>query len=179
MRFLTLSNLATLLLSIYSHPFYRQEIADLQQLLHMKDRYVLLKMSRVVAPLPLVCQWGLSNTFPAFRWYLGEPGVLFASSCSLVAFLTFSSSCSCRFFRVTLDSQTWHFRLWFWWYIAVPKCYILLHLRVKVFRIVARRVQQRCCTLRATGQSMFPSKNNKLLFLLYLIFKDLTANIKS
>ena len=54
--FLTLSNLATLLLSIYSHPFYRQEIADLQQLLHMKDRYVLLKMSRVVAPLPLVCQ---------------------------------------------------------------------------------------------------------------------------
>ena len=24
-----------------------------------------------------------------------------------------------------------------------------------------------------------PSKNNKLLFLLYLIFKDLTANIKS
>ncbi|MBW3318741.1 hypothetical protein KXC27_26000, partial [Klebsiella pneumoniae] len=36
--------------------------------------------------------------------------------------------------------------------LLFQKCYILLHLRVKVFRIVARRVQQRCCTLRATGQ---------------------------
>ena len=63
--FLTLSNLATLLLSIYSHPFYRQEIADLQQLLHMKDRYVLLKMSRVVAPLPLFVSEELPLTRPS------------------------------------------------------------------------------------------------------------------
>ena len=94
---LTLSNLATLLLSIYSHPFYRQEIADLQQLLHMKDRYVLLKMSRVVAPLPcLSVRSSLTRSQP-----LGDTWVnlefFFASSCSLVAFLTFSSSCSCRF----------------------------------------------------------------------------------
>ena len=171
MRFLTLSNLATLLLSIYSHPFYRQEIADLQQLLHMKDRYVLLKMSRVVAPLPLFVSEELSNTFPAFRWYLGEPGVLFASSCSLVAFLTFSSSCSCRFPCNSGFTNMTFSPLVLMVHCCSKKCYILLHLRVKVFRIVARRVQQRCCTLRATGQSMFPSKNNKLLFLLYLIFK--------
>ena len=143
MRFLTLSNLATLLLSIYSHPFYRQEIADLQQLLHMKDRYVLLKMSRVVAPLPLFVSEELSNTFPAFRWYLGEPGVLFR-------FLMLSSGFSDVliklllpfFFRVTLDSQTWHFRLWFWWYIAVPK---MLHLVA-----FTRQGVPYCCTQGAT-----------------------------
>ncbi|WP_316218951.1 hypothetical protein, partial [Escherichia coli] len=33
------------------------------------------------------------------------------------------------------------------------KCYILFYLCVKVFCIVARRVQQRCCTQGATGQT--------------------------
>ena len=176
--FLTLSNLATLL-SIYSHPFYRQEIADLQQLLHMKDRYVLLKMSRVVAPLPLVCQWGLSNTFPAFRWYLGEPGFFFASSCSLVAFLTFSSSCSCRFFPCNSGFTNMTF----------SPLVLMVHCCSKMLHLVAftRQGVPYCCTQGATtllhpacNRSKYvSSKNNKLLFLLYLIFKDLTANIKS
>ena len=180
MRFLTLSNLATLLLSIYSHPFYRQEIADLQQLLHMKDRYVLLKMSRVVAPLPLFVSEELSNTFPAFRWYLGEPGVLFASSCSLVAFLTFSSSCSCRFFPCNSGFTNMTFSPLVLMVhccsknatsccIYASRYFLLLHAGCN--NVVAPCVQQ--------VKGMFPSKNNKLLFLLYLIFKDLTANIKS
>ena len=105
MRFLTLSNLATLLLSIYSHPFYRQEIADLQQLLHMKDRYVLLKMSRVVAPLPLFVSEELSNTFQP----LGDTWVNLGSFRFLMLSSGFSGvliKVALAVFRVTLDSQT-------------------------------------------------------------------------
>ena len=52
--------------------------------------------------------------------------------------------------------------------IYASRCSVLLHAGCN--NVVAPCVQQ--------VKSMFPSKNNKLLFLLYLIFKDLTANIK-
>ena len=177
MRFLTLSNLATLLLSIYSHPFYRQEIADLQQLLHMKDRYVLLKMSRVVAPLPfcLSVRSSLTRSQP-----LGDTWVnlefFFASSCSLVAFLTFSSSCFCRFFPCNSGFTNMTF----------SPLVLMVHCCSKMLHLVAftRQGVPYCCTQGATTllhlgaqqvKGRASSKNNKLLFLLYLIFKDLNS----
>ena len=65
---------------------------------------------------------------------------------------------------------------------------LMVHCCSKMLHLVAfaRQGVLYCCTQGNNVvapcvqqvKGIFPSKNNKLLFLLYLIFKDLTANIK-